>query len=217
MARAYRLGKRAETAAETHRRIMDAARKLLLSEQALSVSMHEIAQAAGVSRATIYQRFGNKQELILAVINDALDRANVQRVRRVLQEQDAGRALRDLIRESTRFWHAEHALFARVKSLAAVDPAFDEVDEQKEDLRQGHIINLVSRLSQQGLLPSGLGQRRARAVLNVLTSFETFDQFYSRNKMSLQTIIAMLTGIAEATLLDQPPPRENAARTAHAS
>lgn len=210
MARAYRLGKRAETAAETHRRIMEAARELLLSEQALSVSMLEIADRAAVSRATIYQRFGNKQELLLAVVNDALDRARVQRVRRVLQERDAARALRDLIRESCRFWHAEHALFSRMKALASVDPAFAEVNENKEGVRQGHINNLAHRLGQQKLLPAGVSQRRARAVLNVLTSFETFDQFYTRNNLALQAIIGILTGIAEATLLDQPPPLEHA-------
>ena len=201
MARVYRLGKRGIAAAETRQRIMDAARELLFTEELRELSLHEVAADAGVTRSTIYQQFGSKGELLLAVVNDALDRANVQRVRKVLQDPDATAALRGLMRESTRFWAGEYALFSGIKRLAQVDEAIAHVNETKEGVRQGHITNLIGRLVQQGRLRPELSEERAAAMLNLLLSYETYDQLRTHYRLPLNKIIATLTEMAERALL----------------
>jgi AcrR family transcriptional regulator len=201
MARVYRLGKRGIAAAETRQRIMDAARELLFTTELRELSLHDVAADAGVTRSTIYQQFGSKGELLLAVVNDALDRADVQRVRKVLQDPDAATALRGLMRESTRFWAGEYALFSGVKRLALVDPAIAHVDQTKEGVRQGHITNLIGRLVQQGSLRPELSEERAATMLNLLVSYETYDQLRTRHRLSLNKIVATLTEMAERTLL----------------
>ena len=121
--RPYRLGKRAIGVAATRQRIMDATRELLETGGIEQANIQAIAKEAGVTRPTVYQQFGTHSELLLAVMNDALDRADVRSVRKALQLQDAGKAVRGVIRGSCRFWDSEATLFRRFKGLSLVDEA----------------------------------------------------------------------------------------------
>jgi AcrR family transcriptional regulator len=58
--------KRSEVAAE---RILDAAGELFARQSAASVGMHEIAEAAGCSRATLYRYFENREALRTAYVH----------------------------------------------------------------------------------------------------------------------------------------------------
>lgn len=57
---------RTEVAAD---RILDAADKLFASQAAATVGMHEIASAAGCSRATLYRYFENREALHTAYVH----------------------------------------------------------------------------------------------------------------------------------------------------
>lgn len=48
----------------THELIIEAARKLFATHGFEAVSMHDIAEAAGVSRATVFNQFGAKHQII---------------------------------------------------------------------------------------------------------------------------------------------------------
>jgi AcrR family transcriptional regulator len=61
-------------AAEIDRAIRDAALQLLL-EHGEAATMHAIALAAGISRKSLYARYPNKGQLILAVIGELLQGA----------------------------------------------------------------------------------------------------------------------------------------------
>lgn len=58
--------RRSEVAAD---RILDAAGELFAKKPAASVGMHEIAQAAGCSRATLYRYFENREALHTAYVH----------------------------------------------------------------------------------------------------------------------------------------------------
>src|SRR5581483_9129856 len=62
--RVYRQRRRAESTAETRRRIMDAVRDLLERGEFHRSSVEEIAERAGVARATLYQRYGPRLGLV---------------------------------------------------------------------------------------------------------------------------------------------------------
>jgi AcrR family transcriptional regulator len=204
MARTYRLGKRAATSAATRQRIVESARSFIFGDGFELMSMGAIANAAGVTRSTIYEQFGSRDELVLAVVNDALDRAQVRQVRKALQRPDAAVALRGLMPESCRFWAGDYALFSRIKALAAADPAVAAVDRTKERVRLGHITNITQRLHDQGLLRKSMPHKRALATLHLLTSYEVFDQLYRGSQRSLPQVISILTDLAEQSLLVEP-------------
>jgi AcrR family transcriptional regulator len=58
--------RRTEVAAD---RILDAAGELFASKEAAAVGMHEIASAAGCSRATLYRYFENREALYTAYVH----------------------------------------------------------------------------------------------------------------------------------------------------
>ena len=62
MSRQYRLGRRQASVDRTAEQILAAARRQL--EQGAGLSVGALARAAGVTRATVYNRFGSRAELL---------------------------------------------------------------------------------------------------------------------------------------------------------
>jgi AcrR family transcriptional regulator len=68
--RGYVMGMRAETAAATGNRILDAFITLILDRPLDEVSLDEVAAGAGVSTRTVIRRFGGKRGLFRAALED---------------------------------------------------------------------------------------------------------------------------------------------------
>jgi AcrR family transcriptional regulator len=202
VARPYTLGKRAIGVAATRQRIMDATRELLETGGFGEANIQAIAKRAGVTRPTVYQQFGTQRELLLAVLNDALDRADVRSVRKALQHPDPAKAMRGMIRGSCKFWESGSPLFGRIKGIALMDSAVAHVDDVKEEVRRGHIENLVGRLSNQGMLKPGLTRKDAADRLYLLTSFEVFERMTALG-YSREAVASRLVDLAEQTVLAQ--------------
>ncbi|MER6975650.1 TetR/AcrR family transcriptional regulator [Streptomyces carpinensis] len=58
-------------AARNRARLMEAAAGLVAERGAEHVTMHEVAQAAGVGKGTLFRRFGDRTGLLVALLNDA--------------------------------------------------------------------------------------------------------------------------------------------------
>jgi AcrR family transcriptional regulator len=61
-------------AAENRKRILDAAQRLFEEVGVEAVSMHQIAQAAGVGQGTLYRRYAHKGELCRDLLAESADR-----------------------------------------------------------------------------------------------------------------------------------------------
>ena len=70
--RAYVSPRRAEQAKATRRAILDAARRLFLSNGYGTTSIRAIAEEAGVAVQTVYAVFGNKRQLVIELLEDAV-------------------------------------------------------------------------------------------------------------------------------------------------
>jgi AcrR family transcriptional regulator len=189
--------------AATRQRILDSARQLLESQGLEGANIQAIAKLAAVTRPTVYQQFGSQVELLLAVIHEAMDRADVRAVRKALQLPDATQAVRGMLRGSCRFWDSEFTLFSRFKGLATMEASAAEVDRQKEKVRRGHVENIADRLHNDGLLRAGLSREEAVERLYLLCSFEVFERLRSAGN-SVETAAARLIDLAEQTILAQP-------------
>jgi len=64
--RPYRMGERAEAAAATGERILDAAAEVFWERPSDQISLEEVALRAGVSVRTVIRRFGGKEGLLAA-------------------------------------------------------------------------------------------------------------------------------------------------------
>jgi AcrR family transcriptional regulator len=157
----------AERSAATRARIVAAVRELLAAGRFHDSTVEEVAEHAGVSRATLYLHFRSRVELIDGIC-DVLEPALIG-VRESVQIDDVDEALAKTTAATTKFWASEEALLEQLYGSVAVDPAAkDFVDRQRGD-RRGEMQKLARRLKRPGL-----SENRALAQLMVLTSFETF-------------------------------------------
>ena len=61
-------------AAENRKRVLDVAQRLFEESGVEAVSMHQIAQAAGVGQGTLYRRYPHKGELCRDLLSETFDR-----------------------------------------------------------------------------------------------------------------------------------------------
>ena len=77
--------------------ILTAGRDLFLSHGYQGTSVDQIAASAEVSKQTVYKHFGDKQELLLAIVNEALDSTVTPFLDRIAKLADTDDLEADLI------------------------------------------------------------------------------------------------------------------------
>jgi AcrR family transcriptional regulator len=137
-------------------------------------TVEEVADRAGVARATLYQHFGSRLELVDAICDTfAVNPALVQ-LRDTVELEDPDQALAETIALSMKFWASEDQVLRQLYGVVAIDPAAaDLVARQRAD-RRGELERLAKHLHARRRLPAGVTPRRALSTLLLLTSYETF-------------------------------------------
>lgn len=173
-ARAYRAHQRTNRSNETRARILAAVRELLAERSFHEATVEQVAERAGVSRATLYQHFRSRLDLIDAICETLDANPVLQQLRQTVELPDAQAALRETIGLSMRFWAFEDPVLAPLYGVEAIDPAArDFVKRQRAD-RRSELQRLAHHLHGTKRLRAGLSERRALDLLMVLTSYETF-------------------------------------------
>ena len=96
--RRYEQRRRAETAEQTRRRILDAVQQRLREAPARPISVDQVARAAGVARSTVYLIFESRAGLFDAVANDLLVRGGFDEVLQAIADPDPRETVRGGIR-----------------------------------------------------------------------------------------------------------------------
>src|ERR1700733_8237748 len=96
-------------AERNRRRLLDAATEIFC-ERGLEVGVGEIAQHAGVGRATLFRNFPSKEHLIAAIVVERM-RESINQGRALVDDPDPGQALFDLIDQSVGRQQTDRALF----------------------------------------------------------------------------------------------------------
>ena len=153
---------------------MDAVRELLAEGAFHESTVEEVADRAGIARATLYQHFGSRLGLVDAICDTFAVNPALLELRETVVLGDPDAALDETIGNSVRFWASEDSILRQLYGVVAVDPAArDLVDRQRAD-RRGDLERLARNLRESGRLRPGTSERRALALLLVLTSYETF-------------------------------------------
>ena len=172
--RAYRPRRVTRKAEETRARIVAAVRELLVEGIYHESTVEEVADRAGVSRATLYQHFASRLDLVDAICDTLSVHPALLAIREAVGADDPEQALSGTISNVVAFWSSENAVFAAIYGVAEIDPgARNFVERQRAD-RHGEMDRLSRSLQRRKCLPQGTTQRRAFAVLMVLTSYETY-------------------------------------------
>jgi hypothetical protein len=117
------------------------------------------------------------------------------------ERDDTGVALDELVANSVRFWAAHERLLEPLYGVAAVDAAAARlVDRQRRD-RTSVLGRFAKRLHRERRLAPGVGERRALALLLVLTSFETYLELRRHAGLAEREVVRTLHAWAAAVLL----------------
>jgi AcrR family transcriptional regulator len=168
--RPYRQARRAESAAATRRGIIAAGLNLLEQREAPRLSLDEVAVAAKVSRATIYNQFGSRSSLLIAMMEDLGRVINYERVRTAQRLPDPVEALTATIDEATACWSSRRLTIRRILALGVLDPEVDKLNAMFEGYRRAEMGQLAQRLRDAGRLGDGVSVVDASITLGALTS-----------------------------------------------
>ena len=181
--RPYDLGRRRADIDEGRRRVLDAARALLVeSERFSAFTVDAVAKRADVARATVYYQFSSKTGLLEALCDDLAAVGQMERLAEAFTAPDPGVGLALLVETFARFWDADRPAMRRLRALSQLDPGVAGVIAARDQRRLGAITALLEQACSETYalaatnLPTDPGDRaRLVAMLYTLTSFETFD------------------------------------------
>ena len=197
MKRAYRARRRPERTAATRDRIKAAVHELLAEGGFHEATVEEVADRAGVSRATIYQHFGSRLELVDAICETFDANPALLELRELVELEDPDEALARTIANTVRFWSSEDSVLSQLYGVAAIDPAARAlVDRQRAD-RSREYERLVDNLAHAGRLR--VQERQALTLLLVLSSYETYRELRAAG-LSDRRVTAFLQGAARDSL-----------------
>jgi AcrR family transcriptional regulator len=165
---------RSRPSTDTRERIVAAVRDLLAEGTFHDSTVENVAERAGVSRATLYQHFRSRLELVDAICDVmALNPALVE-LRERVDLPDPELALAETISHAVRFWSSEDRILSQLYGVVAVDPAAKAFVERQRADRRGELLRLARNLKTSGHLRAELTEKRALAVLLLLTSYESY-------------------------------------------
>jgi AcrR family transcriptional regulator len=200
MTRVYRSRLNVGRSQATRERIKRAVHELLAEGTFHESTVEEVADRAGVARATLYQHFRSRVELVDAVCETFDANPALIKLRELVELPDADAALGHTIAHTIRFWSSEDAVLRQLYDAAAVDPAAQAlVDRQRRD-RRSEYERLARNLGRRGRLRSGVTPQRALNLLMVLGSYDAYRELRAAGQSDRQ-VIALLQESARGLLL----------------
>jgi len=197
--RAYRTRPR-KRSTDTRDRITAAVHELLAEGAFHEATVEEVAERAGVSRATVYQHFGSRIELIDGVCDIMNAHPALVEIRRVIGLPDAKEALTKMLANCVRVWSDERRVMAELYGVVAIDTGAKAFVERQRRDRRHECDRMVESLAHTGALRQGMSRARALATLLVLTSFETYSELREAG-LSDRRLTAFLQDAAARELL----------------
>jgi AcrR family transcriptional regulator len=201
-ARRYEQRLRAESAAETRRRILDALYERLREAPADPISVDEVARLARVARSTVYLVFGSRSGLFDALTEQLFQGAGYDRLLEAVRHPDARETLRGGLEGGVDMYAAHHDVFRVLHSMAKLDPeGVGQALARSEARRSAGMAWLAGRLAEQDLLRPDVTPEAAAHVIWLLASFDAYDVLATARGLGSQEIADVLVDMAERTLL----------------
>jgi len=175
--------RRAEKAAQTRDRIIEAARALFLDRGYATTTIDAIAERADVAVETVYSRFGNKATLLEAILESAIvggndgrdifDRPEIEQIRTTADQRDQVRQLAAFSRGILERSHEGHRILA---SAAASDPSAAQFQQRDTIRRLTGQRRYIDMLLANGPLRRDLAPLDAAATYSALANPSTYAQ-----------------------------------------
>jgi AcrR family transcriptional regulator len=191
--------RRQAAADQTRARILQAARKLLLAEDFREFSMEAVAQAAGVSRLTVYYQFDSRAGLLEALYNHLAKSGHLGRLPDVFRYGNDGlQKLHEFIEVFVDFWASDRDVIRRLHALGAIDAEIGQGLRARNERRRNG-LRVILELYQRYHPFVATEEPIMLDSMHILTSFETFDALAVPGRTAEETR-TIITRIADLTI-----------------
>jgi AcrR family transcriptional regulator len=207
--RAYDSAVRREKARQTERRILAAARELLVADGWAGTTMAGVAAAAGVSAQLLYKTYGTKvalakrlYDVTLAGDDEPVALRDRPEIAAIIAEADPGRKVALYVRLALRINERLGALESRLRGAAAAgEPELAELVAQTDAERLAGNAAFVAHLAAVAALRPGLAVERAVDAVWTLLSPEVLRALTTGRGWSYDEAEPFLTDQLRAALL----------------
>jgi AcrR family transcriptional regulator len=166
--------------------VLDAAEHLISEGEFHSATVEALAEKAGISRATVFNRFGSKLGVLEALVERCFTGPEMRAIKEAVELEDPVAALEAMIEPSCAIWETRGIIVEQLYAIVVLEPgAAALIDEIEADQRSG-LQGLTRRLARADRLRPGLGEARAAATLHMLTSLESFLRLRRAYDLSLR-------------------------------
>ena len=202
--------RRAQKAQETHERIVDAATRLFLERGYVQTTIDAIADLADVAVETVYARFRNKTNLMIAVKDAAVTEGGQvpldQRpeVVALAAETDQRRQLQIAAALSRRMLERISPVYAVLRDAAATDDILSEHLAAEIDRRRAFQRALIERVRARGPLRKRLTTAQAAETYSALANPDLYLLLTTHHHWSADDYQAWLADSLERLLLPNP-------------
>jgi len=179
--RGYDSPRRREQAAETRRKILDAAGELFARDGYAAVAMPAIADRAGVALKTVYLAFGTKAGLLhglwdvrLGGDDQPIPVTDRPWYREMLAGDDPVALIRAAARQSRETKERVGDLLRNIRQAAVTEPALADLWDRIETEFRAVLGGVAERLAALGSLAPGVGVNRATDLLWTLNHPDTW-------------------------------------------
>jgi AcrR family transcriptional regulator len=181
-------------------RVLEAAERLIRDDAFHSATMEEIAAAAGVSRATVFNRLGSKLGVLQALFTRAEQSPEAQAIYEALAIDDPVASLEAVIGAACAVWETHGYVHEQLQAIVVLEPEASAPVERHRAEQLRDLQGLTRRLARAGHLRPGLGQARATATLQMLTSLESFLWLRRQHGLSLRQTRETIAELAQTLL-----------------
>jgi len=186
--RPYTLRRRAQAAQDTHRRIAEAARHLIENSGYENISLDRIADAAGVSRQTIYVQFGSKLGVLAAMVEE-IENEGLQELLSALHGGTGPvETLHAAIPLDIDFMQKNSKIFRIFRAQGVSDPDFRTVLDERMANRLDSMRRVLEELQREGKLAAGWTVEEATDWLAAITGFHNYDELVNRRGWTLDQL-----------------------------
>lgn len=195
-------GRRAVQALETKRLIVDAARRLFVSQGYGATSVAQIAEDAGVALPTVYASVGTKPTLLRLLLDRIDEEAGIaELIAELRTSTKPARVLALQITITRQLSERCGDIIGALQSAAGVEPELSETFAAGMARHRAGAKATIDRIVELGGLHAGVAPEEAVAVLAALTAPSLYASLTREHGWSFDRCEEWLTRILGAELL----------------
>lgn len=179
-------------------RVLDAAEELVRAGQFHTATMDTLAEHAGVSRATLFARFGSRLGVLESLNVRCAGSPEIAALEAALAVDDPVEQLDALIDASCGVWEHWGDVQRHLRAIVVLEPDVRPLIEEQRQFQRTSLHTLAKRLGQRGLLADGVSPARAAVALHTLTGLEAFVELRLEGKLSFNETIETIRRLARS-------------------